>query len=376
VIPNTAELRQLRVDHARARIGSLRELHDGRALVLSSVGAVAWATGGLSAPIDRAAALDPVWVVLRDAGTTLVVNSVEELRIRSENDLDGLGFDVAVAPWYAPRGHVDAVERIVGAPLATCLTDGADGVDVSFDLTSRRLALSDAEVAVLTALALAATGAVEGAVHTWRPRVSTDRDIAAEVVAELERVGADAVCLIVGGDDRVREFRHPLSVGVPVNHLLMVVVVARCQGLHVALTRTATTGVDPEVEGLMTLCDEVQRGVDEVTRPGATWGDVYGALGDAYERIGSPTAWREHYQGGPIGYAQREFELAPALTSSPWWDVKIERSTAVAFNPSLAGGAKIEDTYLVEQDGPRLVTDSGAWPRRGGVNSAAAVWVQ
>jgi Xaa-Pro dipeptidase len=312
--------------------------------------------------------------VVRDTGTTLVVNSVEVERIRAENDLDGLGVDVVEAPWYESRGSRDAVERVVGAPLNTCLTE--DDEEVAFDLTSARLALGDAEIAILTALAVAATDAVEGAVRAWRPGVSTDRDVAAEVVAGLERAGADAVCLIVGGDDRVREYRHPLAVGATVDELLMVVVVARCQGLHVALTRTAATRADPKLEWLMARCDDVHRSVSEMTRPGATWGEVYGALGDAYLRIGSPDAWREHYQGGPIGYAQREFELVPTSTSSPWWGVPLERSTAVAFNPSLTGGAKIEDTYLVDDSGPRLVTDSGSWPRRDGPRSGAALWVR
>jgi hypothetical protein len=34
----------------------------------------------------------------------------------------------------------------------------------------------------------------------------------------------------------------------------------------------------------------------------------------------------------------------------------------VAWNPSLPGGAKDEDTYLLGADGPELVTATGAWP--------------
>ena len=51
--------------------------------------------------------------------------------------------------------------------------------------------------------------------------------------------------------------------------------------------------------------------------------------------------------------AQREFELAPTSAGSEWWTVPVEANSAVAFNPSLAGGAKIEDTYLVGDGSPR-----------------------
>jgi hypothetical protein len=41
--------------------------------------------------------------------------------------------------------------------------------------------------------------------------------------------------------------------------------------------------------------------------------------------------------------------------------LKRERNTAVAWNPSLRGGAKIEETYLVD-DGLELLTATPSWP--------------
>jgi antitoxin VapB len=203
--------------------------------------------------------------------------------------------------------------------------------------------------------------------------VSSDRDVAAEVTTELERHGADAVCLIVGGDERVRRFRHPMMVGEPVSSLLMVVVVARCLGLHAALTRLATSRDDAALERRLAACADVDAAVTGATRPGATWGEAYRALGAAYAEVGEPDAWREHFQGGPIGYGQREFELSPGGADSPWWDRAIEAGTAVAWNPSLSGGAKIEDTYVVGDEGLRRVTESGRWPRVAGPTSGAAI---
>ncbi len=54
------------------------------------------------------------------------------------------------------------------------------------------------------------------------------------------------------------------------------------------------------------------------TRPcGGTWGESIDVLAAAYKALGYDGAWREHYQGGPIGFEQREFELAPPLQRSP-----------------------------------------------------------
>ena len=83
--------------------------------------------------------------------------------------------------------------------------------------------------------------------------------------------------------------------------------------------------------------------------------------------IGARGAWREHYQGGPIGYRQREFELvAHAERSSRWFDTPLADGHALAWNPSVAGGGKCEDTYLARDGGLRRLTDSGRWPLEGG----------
>jgi hypothetical protein len=87
------------------------------------------------------------------------------------------------------------------------------------------------------------------------------------------------------------------------------------------------------------------------------------ACDEAYTEVGHPGAWREHYQGGPIAYRQREFEIVPSQRDSAWYDRRIEAGHAVAWNPSVAGGGKVEDTFLIEAGGLRCLTDSGRWPQ-------------
>jgi hypothetical protein len=98
------------------------------------------------------------------------------------------------------------------------------------------------------------------------------------------------------------------------------------------------------------------------SRVGATYGAILGALDRAYEAVGAPEAWRGHYQGGPIGFAQREFEIAPGQHDVRWFDEPVAAGHAVAWNPSLPGGAKVEDTYLVAEDGLERVTATDGWP--------------
>ncbi len=335
-------------------------------LVLTGPAAVAWLCGGIAPPVDRTAGTDLVWAVCTTTTAALITTTVEAGRIAAEYDPAAHGFaDLAEVPWYRPADFVTAAAEVAGAPPERLASDGhpAFGMDASEDLTALRLALSPAERADLAALGVDAARALQDALALWRPG-ERDLDIQARCAAALEAAGADTPVLIVGGDDRLTAYRHPMAVGAPVSRLVMAVVVARRAGLHVAATRFAAAGpVDPAYAALRGRVLAIEDAVLAACRPGASYGTALAALDAAYDRAGLRRGWTGHYQGGPIGFAQREFEIAPQDTGSRWYREPIAAGHAVAWNPSLPGGAKAEDTYLVSDDGGlSRVTDAPGWP--------------
>ncbi len=356
----------LRAQAARDRLA--RWLGAGEApagLVLTRPGSVAWATGGASPPVDRGADADLVWVVVTATGAALITTEVEADRIAEEYQPALHGFAELVAvPWYQPDEFVRAAEELAGAPASRLAGDGhpAFGQDASPDLISLRLALSGPEQDELRALGGDAAVALEDALTGWTPG-ERDLDVQARVAASLEGRGADAPVLIVGGDERVQRYRHPVAVGAPARHLVMAVVVARRGGLHAAATRFACAGAMPaELRALRARVCRIERDTLAASQPASSYGHVLRALEDGYAREGAEGGWAGHYQGGPIGYAQREFEIAPCQRDSRWYRTRIEAGHAVAWNPSLPGGAKAEDTYLVQPDGVERVTTGPGWP--------------
>ena len=335
------------------------------AVALTTQASVAWLTAGLTNPIDRSDPRSPLWLVVTPSRVVAVTTAVERPRLAAEGGLDDVGFSLEAVPWFDGTSFVQAVEEIAGADCTQLASDGHPelGIDADADLTALRLRLDPAERERLADLGRAAARAVEQAVSAWQPG-ERDLDVQARVAEHLERAGALPVCLIVGGDDRVQRFRHPLATGAPVHRLLMAVVVAMRGGLHVAATRFARTGSLPDsAETAFEKALEVEAAMLAASRPGATYGDVMRACEDAYAQAGHPGAWHEHYQGGPIGYRQREFEIAPVQHESRWFSQPIEVGHAIAWNPSVAGGGKSEDTFLVEDAGLRCVTETGGWPR-------------
>src|SRR5581483_6978434 len=296
------------------------------------------------------------WVVVTPGAAHVITTNVELPRLEAEGRLEA--FELHGVDWFAD-GFAPLAEELAGAPAASI---GGLGADVADDLVDLRLALSEPEQARLEALAADATAALEGALREWTPG-ERDTEVQARVAAALEAAGAFGACLIVGGDDRVERFRHPLAAGRPVRRLVMAVVVAERHGLHAAATRFASAGrLTEPVRAARRAAGDVERAVLEASQAGATYGEALTALADAYAAAGHPGAWREHYQGGPIGYRQREFELVPSQAASRWFGAAISAGTALAWNPSVAGGGKCEDTYLVEESGLRRLTTSGDWP--------------
>jgi antitoxin VapB len=327
---------------------------------------VAWACGAIAPPIDRAAAVDSVWTVFTPVSSALVTTCVEADRIRDEYGPEDHGFAELVAvPWQDSAAFVHAAEQLAGAPAASLAADGhpAFGFDASDDLIALRLALSEAEQEDLADLGEAAAAALQSALLSWRPG-ERDLDIQARCAAQLEAAGADAPVLIVGGDDRLKRYRHPMAVGAPVSDLVMAVVVARRGGLHAAATRFATAApLDETYLSLRRRVLAIEDAVLSASQPGQTYGTALAALEDGYARAGAPGEWAGHYQGGPIGFAQREFEIGADQTGSRWYREPIGAGHSIAWNPSLPGGAKSEDTYLVTGSGQlERVTYAPGWP--------------
>jgi Xaa-Pro dipeptidase len=316
----------------------------------------------MSEPVDVTAGSDPVWVLDSEQGSVLITNDVESPRLEGDFHVRERGWHVLSAPWYDATAPIDFACAFARVTKDELLSDtDAVGINVSDELIAARLVLGVEEREELRELGALVGVALGAGVDAWRPGVTTDFDTAAVISAVLEAHGAKAVCLIVGGDDRLRAFRHPLAVGQVLNEAIMAVVVAKRAGLHVAATRICVRHGDDDIVTLMKTLDVVNDAVLSASLPGGTWGETLDALAAGYESIGQPGAWREHFQGGPIGFEQREFELAPNQSDSPFWSLPRRLNTAVAWNPSLRGGAKIEETYLLG-DNVELLTATPSWP--------------
>jgi Xaa-Pro aminopeptidase len=198
-----------------------------------------------------------------------------------------------------------------------------------------RTAAADTAAAFIQTLGQLRPGLTELEAAGELARATRERDLVARVN-------------LVGGEERQPLHRHPLPTSAPLGrHALLAVTVER-DGLHVSLTRIVSFWPPPErLARLVRAAAEVDAAVIAASRPGRALGELFEVLAEAYDREGFPEEWRHHHQGGLTGYKGREVFAVPGEPTP------LPPVGAVAWNPSITGGGKSEDTVLVTGEGPR-----------------------
>jgi Xaa-Pro aminopeptidase len=336
---------QSRASEVAAKLARVRRWLDagghGAALFSTQPG-VAWVTGGLEDRVVRNEEPALVWAVVTMAEAFVVTTNIEEPRLLAEQDL--AGFTLHAIPWHQPGGLAGAVRELAGAAAEAP--------------ASLRMPLLEAETKRLTVLGADCAGALEGALRGWRP-AERECELAARIAAALEERLVFPSVLLVGGAARRRAFRHPVPTGAVTGRDVLAVVVGVRGGLNVACSRTACAGSpDPDLAARHLAACAVEDALIAATRPGRTWADALAAGQAAYRAAGFDGEWREHVQGGPIGYLSREFDVVPGTPDAA---ETIAAGTAFAWNPTVRG-AKSEDTFVAAAGGPVPVTNTADWP--------------
>lgn len=332
-----------------ARVRAL--LDDERdAVVLRSPGMVAWLSGGgrthvVATPETGVAAL----VVTADDVT--VVTTVNEAPRLAAEELGALAAQWQVLAWSA-----DLTEALPEGPRVGADVPYGQACDLDPELEQARRSLLPQEVERYGALGRDAAEACTDVCATLTASM-TEYDVAGRLSAALLSRGIDPVVLLVAGGDRLPQHRHPLPTAGPVGDLVMVVACGRRHGLIASLTRfVATRTLAARLAGDYERLLRVDAAYNGATRPGATVGACCAAGIAAYAVEGfAADEWSRHHQGGPTGYATRDYLATPDSAAV------IVDSQAFAWNPSVPS-LKVEDTVLATASGTRVLTTDLRWP--------------
>jgi len=288
-------------------------------------------------------------------GVVVLANTIETPRLADE--LSAVGLDVVAYDYTDADGLARAIRDRVGSGVI-----GSDAAIASLntqplgsDFDQLRWRLTGEELPRYRRLCTDVVAAVEGVCRTFGPATS-EHAIAGQTELALRNVGCVSWVLLVGADDRLERFRHPLPTNQPATRRAMIAVCAERDGLISACSRVVSfEPLDDDLRRRHAACVTVDAALWSATRAGATLGDCFAEAVEAYAATGFADQWRFHHQGGSIGYLPRERKAAPDDATVLLTD------QAFAWNPSIAG-TKSEDTILCTAAGPETLATPTDWP--------------
>lgn len=184
----------------------------------------------------------------------------------------------------------------------------------------------------------------------------TEREVAVDLAASFMRRGFAVDEMMVGFDDRLQRYRHPVAREAVLERAALIHPTVNRWGLHGIATRMVHLGPPPMalVDSFAT-CSEVEAWSIAMSRPGVTFAEVLRGQRERYARRGHPDAWREHWQGGLTGFIMCD----PAHVDRPQDAIP----DGGIFNWFITlPGAKKEELTLATPEGGRVLSLTGAWP--------------
>ena len=333
----------------RARVHAVLDARRLEGVLLTDPGTVSWYLCGARSHVVSLADVGVAAVLVTRDREEVRTSVIEAPRLQAEELGEGAPELVAL-PWWVP------LDTDLGIDPEALGREGPGGVDVGADLMAARAALAPPEVERYAALGRDTAAAVAEALRGARAEEPEWTTAGRAAQALLER-GCEVLVLLVAGADRLPRHRHPLPTDTPLGDRAMLVVCSRRQGLVCSVTRMrafAPLSADDHAR-YRALLDVEAAGLD-ATRPGEPVGAAVAAMAAAYPEHGfAEDEWHRHHQGGPTGYATRDFLATPDVATP------VQDGQAFAWNPS-GGGFKVEDTVLATPDGVEVLSPDPEWP--------------
>ena len=319
---------------------------------------IAWLTSGRGNRIDgsREAGTQRL-LVAADGRRFVLANAIEMPRLLDEA-LAGLDYTPIDYPWTDDQDPGFAVAKARGV-----LKDGAvlgadwplpDTKGIEPFLMRARARLTDGEIERYRALGRDAGLALGNVCRALTPG-DVELDIARAVADAAAGFRARAIVALVGSDDRLRKYRHPVPTEYAWKHVVMAALCAERDGLVVSLSRIVAANGPADLGERTRAAAGVFGRVLDATRPGAEGRQLFETLKTAYKDAGYPGEELKHHQGGAIGYRAREWVAHPRSVEV------VEARQAFAWNPTITG-TKVEDTALVTGDRVEIITSTPDWP--------------
>lgn len=321
----------------------------------------AWLTGGKSNAINSSVENGACFLFIRRDGQRFVLsNNIELTRFLTE-EISAADFEPIEFSWQDEKSSGDFIFETAqsllnkSGEIASDLLFKPDIRAIENLIAPCRYSLTIAEIGRYRKLGREA-GEILGEIYRQIAPGETEIEIARKVRDALAVRQINSVVTLVGADERIEQFRHPIPTEKVWKKVVLIAVCAKREGLIANLTRIACVGQIPdELRRKTGAVARISAEIISATRCGKSGAELFQTAATAYAEQGYAGEIGRHHQGGATGYKTRDWTAHPKSAE------KIVLSQAFAWNPTVAG-TKTEETFILTENGAEILTASPHFP--------------
>lgn len=295
-------------------------------------------------------------LLVTQAETHSITNIIEKQRMIDEEKLEEMGFTLHAGIWYENGFERKTLLQLVPSGKIALDFSSDLGPNIEGEIKKLRLSLTESEVGRLKEVGYLASLALEESAASLRPGVSEIQAVKRITMALYDH-GMEFTSLMCAADERLYRYRHAIATDNVIKERVQIGGNMRKWGLTVCMTRYVN--FVPVTEKLLRqyrLNQEIDCTLMVNSVPGRAYTDPLKASQALYEKHGISDEFLLHHQGGPIGYANRDYRVDFDLPGT------IVENQAFCWNPSITG-TKSEDTILVRKDSFEFITRPILFPK-------------
>lgn len=310
-----------------------------------------WVTGGNEHHVLSTTAFGVGHLLITPQDLIVFADCSDARRIKDEQN--NLQAQIVEIPWY--ENVDDKVRESICGKNIVSDSGMLHTPNVQAELVTLRLILTEREISLYREVGREAAEIVESVCRAAMPG-QTEIEIATMVKTQCLEQGISPDCVLVGVDDRILKYRHPMPTKQKLKQSLMVVLGGEKYGLNVSMTRFVFFGSIPEdIQSKYEKLQYIFTAMQCMMKDGMTGNEYFQKVKALYKDAGFEDEWKLHHQGGSTGYACREVVMKPTD------ECVVRRGQAYAWNPTITG-VKCEETTFLSENGIEVFTRTGTWP--------------
>ena len=326
--------------------------HGFDSFVLARRDSFSWLTGGGDSRIFLSSDVGVGFLVIGPKTVHLVAESMDCDRIYQEE----LGASNDIIPvtihWY-DAGREACAMRLTTGNVASDIP--LPGATCAFDQFQKLfLALSPPEIERFERAGALADEAMRAAAERLAPGMS-EIEAQGALFGEYGVRGFVPKVVLVGSDERIGKYRHPLATKKKMERSVLLHMAAAYGGLHANITRMMVFGdVPAKLRADYDFLNQLQAMIAAKLRPGTSLSEIVRVRKEMMAVQGVLDEYDKHYPGATTGYFVGD--ASPIIHAET-----VQMAQGFDWFLTLTG-CKVEELILAGENGGRVLSATGAWP--------------